>query len=513
MDELSHNESTLNKLEIKKSFDLNENFLFTLNHDIFLILYSFLDTISILKFQAVNHSIRRNLNDEKLWSDRWIWKNENLKNSLPKIFVNNILNEKSRQNFILFRNIDVVLMRLIIEISFGIKPLSALTNMLTFDSSYDDPEQTFDDHVLLEERYDNCNNNLDNSNNSNNNDFEFHHINDLNNDINSRSNWNNDNNENSIMFQNKKIGNNRYNHNKSNNKMNLNCFHCYYLLSILTDTANSTYTEEFRRKYLVHIVEDLVLNDLNLNLDLDINLNLNLSSNVQFARNFISNILSSPIMNTILIEKCFFNISKKAFLHVRSQVQYMKWFELFNDSEITKNDDMRRMLNKFNSKKEDLITKIINKEQSTPINLQIKNAVVSNFRRLEEGFTIIADTKIIENKCFCDRTFLYKTINRLVYLIRLKLFENRIFEGEGNIPNLRKKINDFDENFLREKVIEMDRTIVRKFSSCSLFFFLILNYIYYPISSYFFCFIIYFFDKLVCLFIYLIIYYLLLITY
>ena len=99
--------------------------------------------------------------------------------------------------------------------------------------------------------------------------------------------------------------------------------------------------------------------NLNLNLYLDLNLNLNrLKPNLQFARNFISNILSSPIMNTILIEKCFFNISKKAFLHVRSQVQYMKWFELFNDNEITKNDDMRRMLNKFNSKKEDVIVSL-----------------------------------------------------------------------------------------------------------------------------------------------------------
>ena len=452
---MSIHDSSLIRHNEKKKKNQRENFLFDLNSDIFEIINLFLDSISLLKFQNVNQNIRKfSKNDNIMWENRWIWKNEKLENSLPKILIIKKNNKKSKDNFVYFRNIDVIFMKKIIEVTFDIKSFSALTELFFFDSFYQEPEfevllndchniEKVDDDKGKENDNDDNNNNNNNGNNNNNNN---------NNNINN----NNDNNHKCDEFLLKKS----YDHDKKSvksensknsiNEGNYDNLHCLHLLSILTDTDNTIYSEISKINFLTNIVDNLTLKDLNLNFE-----NLRIID---------SKILILPLIDIILKNNFFLNISKKIFLYVRNLVQKTNWVDLFDKNEKIKNEEMRQIVQKKFQQKKNINSENIKKNnllasQTEEIN---KNIFKKKFI-LKDGFTIIADMKDRKNEYFCNRNFLNKTIERLVKLIRLKLFENRIFDNEKKIVmDSTKEINDFDEIYLKNKINKMDRCKVQK---------------------------------------------------
>ena len=219
---MSMNDSSLNFCEEKKSRNQKENFLFDLNTDILEIINLFLDSISLLKFQSVNHSIRKfSNNDSKIWENRWIWKNEKLENSLPNNLMAKNIDKKSKDNFIYFRNIDVIFMKLIIEVTFGIIPFSALTELLLFDSFYEVPE-----FEMLNDFYDikKINNDLIKKN-----DF----CNNINNDDNNNNNKNHNNDN----------DNNNNNNDENNNCKDNNHPHKYDEISVKKSEKFENYEE------------------------------------------------------------------------------------------------------------------------------------------------------------------------------------------------------------------------------------------------------------------------------
>ena len=234
------------------------------------------------------------------------------------------------------------------------------------------------------------------------------------------------------------------------NERNYDNLHCLHLLSILMDTDNTIYSEISKINFLTNIVDNLTLKDLNLNFE-----NLRIID---------SKILILPLIDIILKNNFFLNISKKIFLYVRNLVQKTNWVDLFDKNEKIKNEEMRQIVQKKFQQKKNINSEDIKKNnllasQTEEIN---KNIFKKKFI-LKDGFTIIADMKDRKNEYFCNRNFLNKTIERLVKLIRLKLFENRIFDNEKKIVmDSTKEINDFDEIYLKNKINKMDRCKVQK---------------------------------------------------
>ena len=134
---MSVDDFSLNCCEEKKSRNQKENFLFDLNSDILEIINLFLDSISLLKFQSVNHSIRKfSNNNSKIWENRWIWKNEKLENSLPHNLMAKNIDKKSKDNFIYFRNIDVIFMKLNLKINLLFQEYQNLNQIKNFLSDF-----------------------------------------------------------------------------------------------------------------------------------------------------------------------------------------------------------------------------------------------------------------------------------------------------------------------------------------------------------------------------------------
>ena len=438
---MSVDDFSLNCCEEKKSRNQKENFLFDLNSDILEIINLFLDSISLLKFQSVNHSIRKfSNNDSKIWENRWIWKNEKLENSLPKNLIAKNIDKKSKDNFIYFRNIDVIFMKLIIEVTFGIIPFSALTELLLFDSFYEVPEfemlnDCYDTKKInndLIKKNDFCNN-IDNNNNNNNN---------------SNNDENNNFKDNNHLYKYDEISVKKSekleNYEELINYRNYDNIHCLYLLSILTDFDHTIYSKISKYNFLTNIVDNLTLKDLNLNFE-----------NLEVVDSKIQNL---PLVDIILKNNLFLNISKKLFLYVRNLVQKTRWVELFDENEKMKNKEMQHVVKNFSKMEGNTNSENLKNNLLTSQTIELEKNMFKKKFMLKDGFTIIADMKDKKNENFCDRNFLNKTIERLVKLIRLRLFENQIFENEKKIIlDSKGKINDFDEIFLKNKINEMDR--------------------------------------------------------
>ena len=444
---MSIHDSSLIRHNEKKIKNQNENFLLDLNSDIFEIINLFLDSISLLKFQNVNQNIRKfSKNDNIMWENRWIWKNEKLDNSLPKSLIAKKNNKKSKDNFIYFRNIDVIFMKNIIEVTFDLKSFRALTELLLFDSFYQEPEfelllndgyniEKVDDDSGKRNDNDDNNSNDNNDNNNNRNNNHFHKCDEF---LMKKSN---DHNKKNVKSENRE---------NSINERNYDNLHCLHLLSILTDTDNTIYSEISKINFLTNIVDNLTLKDLNLNSE---NLKI-IDSKIQIL----------PLIDIILKNNLFLNISKKIFLYVRNLVQKTNWVELFDKNEKIKNEEMVQIVKKKFQLQKNICAENIKKKNL--LILQTKEFNENIFKKkfiLKEGFTIIADMKDRKNEYFCNRNYLNKTIERLVRLIRLKLFENRIFDNEKKIViDSKKQINDFDEIHLKNKINQMDRCKVRK---------------------------------------------------
>jgi hypothetical protein len=50
-----------------------KNYVFCLHNDVLIDLFSFLDTTSLLRFQDSCHTVRKWVNDDSIWIDRWLW--------------------------------------------------------------------------------------------------------------------------------------------------------------------------------------------------------------------------------------------------------------------------------------------------------------------------------------------------------------------------------------------------------------------------------------------------------
>ena len=129
-----------------------------------------------------------------------------------------------------------------------------------------------------------------------------------------------------------------------------------------------------------------------------------------------------------------------------------------NENEKMKNKEMQHVVKKISKMEGKTNSENLKNNFVTSQTIELEKNMFKKKFMLKEGFTIIADMKDKKNENFCDRNFLNKTIERLVKLIRLKLFENQIFENEKKIVlDSKGKINDFDEIFLKNKINEMDR--------------------------------------------------------
>ena len=111
-----------------------------------------LDTISLLKLQSVNKFLRASGENCTKWSDRWVWKNESLLESFPKNFIEAFptlrstqktrdgiercelnsfgLSGRIREKFIMLRNADVMVMRLLFKASLELCPVSDITKLI-----------------------------------------------------------------------------------------------------------------------------------------------------------------------------------------------------------------------------------------------------------------------------------------------------------------------------------------------------------------------------------------------
>ena len=228
------------------------------------------------------------------------------------------------------------------------------------------------------------------------------------------------------------------------NYRNYDNIHCLYLLSILTDFDHTIYSKISKYNFLTNIVDNLTLKDLNLNFE-----------NLEVVDSKIQNL---PLVDIILRNNFFLNISKKLFLYVRNLVQKTRWVELFDENEKMKNKEMQHVVKNFSKMEGNTNSENLKNNLLTLQTIELEKNMFKKKFMLKEGFTIIADMKDKKNENFCDRNFLNKTIERLVKLIRLRLFENQIFENEKKIIlDSKGKINDFDEIFLKNKINEMDR--------------------------------------------------------
>ena len=446
-----------------------------LNLDIFLSLFSFLDTISLLNFQAADKFSRLITEHGPIWLDRWMWRNRKLQDSLPRGFFNDYtslkfenedlklrrhersygsksikdrnkferdgkkklkfaeiidisntsndffntsvhLDEKVcfrktesakiyKKDFSLLRNVDVTIIQLILQVVEGVCPLSDLTEYFL--------HTTF---TFL-------------STNSFSHFMESYH-----------------------SFQAKGNGN-RY-------------FHSIYLLTVIIDRNSDTYSSDFRLRFLKNILGDCKYRGTV----------KSLSTNKGAPR--IEEIHDNKtIVEVVLRSSTIQNVARLTFLFLRSQLQYFKWNEMLHllspfynrnckllspigggdtdsmthegDIKSVKSDsEINKILSDIDNN-DNIINNIPNGDKAMTTNTENENSKVEVEERFSicEAFMILADSKSTEDQHFCDRAFTNRIIEKLVFMVHEKIFQNAVY--------------DFDIDILRSRVSRMDRTYVR----------------------------------------------------
>jgi hypothetical protein len=402
-----HEEESARNIENKK-----KNYMFSLHNDILIHLFSYLDSASLLRFQDSCHTVRKWVNDDSIWVDRWLWGNERVLLSIAKMACINIPvqntkrfekdsltnTKRTRDSFVLLRNVDVEIVQLLLEISFSRRNLRDLTDLLKGSHNLN-----------------NDNSNIDSNNNIN---------------INRNSNMSN--------TINNTTSDDRY----------LNVLH---LLSVISDTNNSLYSEEFRKTFLNTITDNMNISTYFSDLK-------SLSPQQQKSRNnnkitdlFLGHV--STLTNEIYyksVQNSLLNCVGKAFLFLRGEIQKGKWGEVLhqlNSSDDDNNDDNDDDDNDNNNDDNNI------NEDHNDESMNIKT-----FFPVEEGFMVISDLKNIENGSFCDRLYISEKIDRMVSLIWRKL------GVEASIDNRNNDSNDasVDKENKRELVDRIDRTMVMK---------------------------------------------------
>ena len=420
--------------------------LLNLSLDSFVNLFTFLDTVSLLRFHGVV-KLSRNLTDiTSIWTNRWMWKNGNLLESFPMYFFHDFTklkfvknrssdgkihqiddrkvaksmteafrvldNEqisfskdsqrayefdipgnlnKLKADFVKFRNVDVIILKTILKISVDLLSFSDLTDFFVYNSA---------------------------SKNSN------------------------------TMFYNPEDGTIR------TTNSDVSYFHSLYLLTIIIDQENETYSKEMRINFLKIICGDLKCRDL---------VYFNENTNHKFSDKFDMN---NSLVDTILCENSIYNIARTACLYVRSQVQFFKWNEVLDHlipeynrspeyienkkNNYNNNHNMHKMKNGRNEHGVGESRRF--GEENNLLNIGkkmvVKEVVVEEEKRntLQEGFMIIADAKVHGSEAFCDRSYVRDIINAIVSVVHREIFKDLVFRCPRNV--------------LKAKVSRMDRTEV-----------------------------------------------------
>ena len=441
-----------------------------LNLDIFLSLFAFLDTISLLNFQAADKFSRLITEHSPIWLDRWMWRNRKLQDSLPRGFFNDYtslkfenedlkarrhqrsygsktIREKNKlerdgkkklkfaeiidinntsndffntsahvdekvcfrntesakiykKDFSLLRNVDVTIIQLILQVVEGVRPLSDLTEYFLHTT------------------------------------FKFLSTNSLAHFM-----------ESYHSFQAKGNGN-RY-------------FHSIYLLTVIIDRNSDTYSQDFRLRFLRNILGDCKYRGTMKKLSLDEESSK--IGEIHDNKTVVDVILSSPSIQ---------NVARLTFLFLRSQLQYFKWNEMLHLHSPSYNRDLKSPkvggkidTTRHEGVKEDVagdtgVKKILSNNADNMIN-NISNGDKTVSTKIEENsnveveerfsiceaFMILADSKSTEDQHFCDRAFTKRVIDKLVFMVHEKIFQNAVY--------------DFDIDILRSRVSRMDRTYVR----------------------------------------------------
>jgi hypothetical protein len=411
--------------------------LYNLSLDSFVNLFTFLDTVSLLRFLGVA-KLSRNLTDiTSIWTNRWMWKNGNLLESFPTYFFhgfsklkfvknrstyekrletyseimsktkcdecssnsanlfNNITQReyeyeipgntnKLKADFTVFRNVDVTILEMILKISVDLSSFSDLADFYLYNST-------------------------------------------------TRKNS-------STLFHDPENGTIRTMYS------DVSYFHSLYLLTIIIDHENESYSKEMRRNFLRSVCGDIKCQDL-----------AYFSGNIEdkFSDKFNLNI---SLVDVILSESSIRSIARMACLFVRSQIHFFKWNETldllipeYNRSplNIESKNKQNKTRNTGNENKLGEIVRFLPENSSVNMGMnkvEKEEVVEESTSILQEGFMIIGDAKMNGKDAFCDRSFVRDVINGVVSLAHREIFKGLASKCTRNV--------------LKAKVSRMDRTEV-----------------------------------------------------
>jgi hypothetical protein len=416
--------------------DMQTSSLYNLSLDSFVNLFTFLDTVSLLRFHGVAKLSRNLTNITSIWTSRWMWKNGNLLESLPTYFFhgfsklkfvknrstyekrletdseiaktkcdeystnstkfyNNITQReyeyeipgstnKLKADFTAFRNVDVTILQMILKVSVELSSFSDLADFYLYNST-------------------------------------------------TRKNS-------STLFHDPENGTIRTMYS------DVSYFHSLYLLTIIIDHENESYSKEMRINFLRSVCGDIKCQDL-----------AYFSGNIEdkFSDKFD---LNNSLVDVILSESSIRSIARMACLFVRSQIHFFKWNETldllipeYNRSPL--NIESKNKQNKTrNTGNNNKLGEVIpffpeNSSENMGMNKVEKEEVVEESTSiLQEGFMIIGDAKMNGKDAFCDRSYVRDVINGVVSLAYREIFKGLALKCTRNV--------------LKAKVRRMDRTEV-----------------------------------------------------
>ena len=243
-------------------------------------------------------------------------------------------------------------------------------------------------------------------------------------------------------------------------------FHSIYLLTVIIDRNSDTYSPDFRHRFLKNILGDCKYRGTV----------KSLSTN-KGAPKIEESHDNKTIVEVILRSSTIQNVARLAFLFLRSQLQYFKWNEMLHllspsynrdcelllptaggstdtmahegDIEGVKSDASVNKILSDNDKNNNVIDNILNGDKAITTKTDNKNSEVEVEERFSicEAFMILADSKSTEDQHFCDRAYTNRIIDKLVFMVHERIFQNAVY--------------DFDIDILRSRVSRMDRTYVR----------------------------------------------------
>ena len=246
-------------------------------------------------------------------------------------------------------------------------------------------------------------------------------------------------------------------------------FHSIYLLTVIIDRNSDTYSPHFRERFLQNILGDIKYQNTS-RLDIECTDSVGGHDN----KTVVKVVLSSPSIQ---------NVARLAFLFLRSQLQYFKWNETLhllspsynrnlkveNKKKLEANgqmesDEKQREIKKSHT--DALVKRLSNHDDDNNHHKhdscfgEVKVVIESKQKEIDEteaaerfsiceAFMILADSKSTEDQHFCDRAFTNRVIDKLVFMVHEKIFQNAVF--------------DLDIDILRSRVSRMDRTYVSYF--------------------------------------------------